>query len=146
MRGLRAQRVAHPRVYVDSNLLVNASRGQVEVRRAIESIIAGPYDIIVSDPLYLELLPYPIRHGIRREVDFLRSWFSMAKTRVAASHHMYEIASKIVETRPVQRWDALQLASATIGKADVFYTCESKRKGIRGTGLVPVQDLVTATK
>ena len=88
--------------------------------------------------LYLETMPKAIHHRNASEAEFYRTFFDNVQIWIGNVELIVTIATEESERSGLAAMDALHVAAAYLGKAEVFLTTENSRKSIHRTSLVRV--------
>ncbi|GAB6057415.1 type II toxin-antitoxin system VapC family toxin [Desulfonatronum parangueonense] len=116
------------RTYVDANLLIAAWRGKDEIAAKALGILDDPFRLlIVSEALWLEVMPKPIFQEEYREKAFYEAIFAHAdlcpwKTNVLKS------AQDLAQRYGLAAMDAIHIATAIDAGADEFISGEKPTK------------------
>lgn len=116
------------RTYVDANLLIAAWRGKDDIAEKALGILDDPFRVlIVSEALWLEIMPKPIFQEEHQERAFYEAIFAHAeqcpwKTIVLKS------ARDIAQRYGLAAMDAIHIATAIDAKADEFLSGEKPTK------------------
>lgn len=127
------------RTFVDSNVLIAAYKGKSLEAKGI--VRDSNLWFIASDFLYLEVMPKPVYFKKWDEVGFYRTFFDSARVWIRDAEEMIRIAREESERCGLAAMDALHVAAAFLGEAEVLYTLEGKRKPMHQTSLVRVVSL-----
>lgn len=116
------------RTYVDSNLLLAAWLGKDAIwLRAMEILDDPDRELIVSDAVWLEVIPKPCYHNNQEEIDFYTEVFAHAdyiKWNIETLYH----AHKLARLHGIAAMDAVHLATAIDALAEEFITAEKSTK------------------
>jgi predicted nucleic acid-binding protein len=93
---------------------------------------------MVSPFLYLEIVPMAIHFKNAAEIAFFRAYFDSAHFWVNDLREIIRIAQEESERHGLAAMDALHVAAAFLGKADVFLALEKRTKPMHRTALVRV--------
>ena len=93
---------------------------------------------IVSPFLYLETVPMAIHFKNDAEIAFFKAYFDSAHLWVNDLEAMVGIAQEESERHGLAAMDALHVAAAYLGKADVLLALEKKTKPMHRTDRVRV--------
>lgn len=119
------------RTYVDSNVLIEAFRGQEPGYRIALGILDDPgRELVVSDFLKLEVLPKPIFHNREEEIAFMEEVLSNAAENVSNSNELIEKAIDLASKYDLTPMDAIHVAAAMIAEVDELVTMEKPTKPI----------------
>ncbi|HLX45202.1 MAG TPA: PIN domain-containing protein [Bryobacteraceae bacterium] len=131
--------------FVDTNVLIAAHRGTPEPRRQALAILEDPDRFFVASPfLQLEIVPKAIYHRQQLEVEFYQTFFDGVRIWINDLSAMVAIATEESERHGIAAMDALHIAAAYLGEAEVFYTLERAEKPIYRTNLVRVERIGAA--
>jgi len=119
------------KTYIDSGVLIEAFRGtNPSAVKALRILDDPDRKFVVSDYLRLEVLPKPIFHKRKVEIDFMQAFLDGAAENLSTSPEVtgraLEYASKY-DLRPV---DALHVGAAAVAGVDEFVTLERPTKPI----------------
>jgi len=125
--------------FLDSSVLIAAYGGRSPERDLALKIINDPSDwFIVSAFLYLETLPKAVHSKRLAEVTFYNNYFDNAFLWVNDLESIVRIARDESEQHGLAAMDALHVAAAHLGKAEVLLTLERKTKPMYRSTLVRV--------
>ena len=93
---------------------------------------------IVSPFLYLETLPKAVHSRREAEITFYSTYFDNAFLWVNDVESIVAIAQQESERHGLAAMDALHVAAAHLGKAEVLFTLERRTKPMHRTTLVRV--------
>ena len=125
-------------------MLIAAHRGAPETRRQALAILEDPDRFFVASPfLQLEIVPKAIYHRQELELEFYRTFFDGVRIWINDLSAMVTVASEESERHGIAAMDALHIAAAYLGDADVFYTLERTQRPIYRTTLVRVERVGT---
>ena len=114
--------------YLDSGVLLSAFKADGAIgRRAMEILDDPDRKFLVSDAVWLEVMPKPLYEKQRHEVDFYETVFS------AAEHLSWNVSSlaraaDIAAKYGISAMDAIHIAHAMDARADEFVTTERPGK------------------
>ena len=112
--------------YTDACLLITAFRNEDERGVAANIILNDERrDFIVSDPLWLELMPKPLFYKRTEEVDFYASFFGRAQQRLSWNTATQKRAHALASTYGLAAMDAIHIAFALEAGADQFISAEN---------------------
>jgi predicted nucleic acid-binding protein len=119
-----------PRSFIDSGVLIVASRGNDEDSRAALEILDDPArELLSSDYVWLETVPKTIFNKFPDQTEFLRSYFEEAVVAHGASSPECTSRAKELAARyGLGCIDALLISSAIGLGADEFVTTEGPEK------------------
>lgn len=116
------------RTYLDANVLMAAWQGQGDVAQQAMQILDNPErEFVVSDALWLELMPKPLYHKQNDEADFYNALFEEADNipwQVDVLNKACEVATKY----GIAAMDAIHVAIALAAGADEFVSGEKPTK------------------
>lgn len=116
------------RTYVDANLLIAAWRGRDEVGLKAMAILDDPGRLLlVSDAVWLEVMPKPLYQKERRESEFYQAVFAQAELiawQLDALHKAHGLAQRY----GIAAMDAIHVTLAIAAKADEFVSAEKPTK------------------
>ncbi len=116
------------RTGIDANLLIAAWTGQEALAEKALTILEDPNRLlIVSDALWLEVMPKAIYHGQQEERAFYESVFDRAE------HQPWQLellssAKFLAQSYGLAAMDAIHLATAVTARADEFVSGEKPGK------------------
>lgn len=125
------------RVYIDSCLLIVASKGNEDDERTVLALeeLNRNVQYLFSSIVELETIPKTIFHKYPEQTNFLVSFFSRAERVDCTSEIQGEAISK-ASIDNLGPGDALHVACAISGNATELVTCEGKDNTLtRTTGL-----------
>jgi predicted nucleic acid-binding protein len=130
--------------FLDANVLIAAHHGQSPTREQALAVVNDPTRTLVVSPfLYLEVIPFPVYHGLMEEVEFLKNYYhDGARILIQDLNEIVRIAQEEATRCWINPLDALHVAVAYIAGADVLITLEKKPAMYRAT-LVRVAHLST---
>lgn len=139
------------RVYVDANVAINWVHDESAAVRVIDRIRELGAHLLSSQFLRLEVEP---QHGpgVTAERRFKTGvFFNATKQTIAPSTRLVERAIKLRVSHALGSLDALHLAVAELGRADVFITAENPRKPmhhvkLRGTRVLTPRAFLDETR
>jgi predicted nucleic acid-binding protein len=126
--------------FLDSSVLFGAYRGRPPQREPSLAIVNDPGRSFIASPfLYLETMPKAIYHRNTRERDFYATYFDkLVRLSIDDVESIVRIARAEAERCGIAAMDALHVAAAYLGEAEVLYTLERRDKPIYRTTLVRV--------
>lgn len=117
------------RTYIDANVLIAAWRGDGDAGSKALEILEDPQRVlIVSDPLWLEVLPKPMFYNKQDEVAFYEEIFRAAAHRVAWSLTVLDCAKELAVKYGIAAMDAIHVAAALASDALEFVSGEKPGK------------------
>ena len=119
------------RAYVDSGVVIAAFSGKTPelAQRAMSILNDENREIVVSDLLWLEIIPKTRHHGRRELLQAYLDFFETGNSfYVIASGRIARRAVRLAERYGLGAIDALHLAAALEGKCDEFVTTEKPTK------------------
>ena len=124
------------RTFLDTSILIAAWKGSLPEAKALAGDSKRAY--IASDFLYLEVMPKAVYNKQRDEIEFYRTYFDTVRIWIRDTEETVTIAREEAERCGLAAMDALHVAAAFIGEAEILYTLESPTKPIHRTSLVHV--------
>lgn len=116
------------RTYIDACLLIAAFRGKDELgQRAMEILDDPERALIVSDAVWLEVMPKARFHKQVEEVAFYEAIFEQAEKLEWNVETLYH-AQGLAETHGIAAMDAIHVATALDAKVEEFITAEKSTK------------------
>lgn len=116
------------RTYVDANLLIAAWHGRDDAGiQAIEILDDPARTLVVSDALWLEVLPKPLYFRRNDESGFYQDIFARAE-RIAWRIDALEQARSVAERYGIAAMDAIHVAIAIAAGVDEFVSAEKPDK------------------
>jgi len=127
------------RTFLDTGILLAAHRGVPPLRESARAILNDKGRTFIGSAfLYLETMPKAVHHRNASEVEFYRTFFDNVQIWIGDVESIVTIATEDSERSGLAAMDALHVAAAYLGEAEVFLTTESPRKSIHRTKLIPV--------
>lgn len=129
------------RVYLDTNVYCRPFDDQSQKRiqeetdafeEILEAIKEGKFFLLSSDILVYEVSNILSFH-VKTEVE---KYLSLCKSRIEEVEDIKDLAIIIRDRCSIKDRDALHLASAIIGKADYFLTCDNEITATKGVKCV----------
>lgn len=123
--------MAKVRTFIDSGILIAASRGTDELSAAALAILDDPNRVLVSSEFVrLEVLPKAKFHKRRAEVAFYETFFNaLDRSRVVAISRALVAAALHEAVRSgLSAVDALHVAAANRAKCEELWTTERPEK------------------
>ena len=131
------------RTFLDSSVLIAAHRGEPARRGPSLAIVQDQSRFFIASPfLYLETMPKAVYHQRKPEIDFYRTYFDSVRIWINDVELIVRIARDESEKCGIAAMDALHVATAYLGEAEVLYTLERSEKPIHRTSLVRVVSIV----
>jgi predicted nucleic acid-binding protein len=125
--------------FLDSSVLIAAHRGQSPDREsALRIMNDSSRALIVSPFLYLETVPKAVYSNRTAEIIFYRTYFDNAFRWVNDVESVVQIALDQSERHGLAAIDALHVAAAHLGEAEVLFTLEQKTKPMHRANIVRV--------
>ena len=122
---------ARRRTYVDAGVLIATIRGDAEAAQAAMQVLDDPERaLIVSDALWLEVLPKPIYEGRDQERQAHEAVFQGAHERVRWDVAVLRQAEHVASRYGLAAMDAIHVACAMAANADEIVTTEKDIKPI----------------
>lgn len=116
------------RTYIDANLLIAAFRGEGELgQRAIEIFDDPNRALVVSDAVWLEVLPKPRHEKRNEEAAFYEAVFDQSERVKWSTDTLYR-AHDLAEKHGIAAMDAIHVATAMDAGVDEFVTAEKATK------------------
>lgn len=129
------------RIGIDANLLIAAWSGRHPwCERAVELLADDARQLIVSDLLWLEVLPKALYHRRPEEAAFYRGVFARAEYQ-SVNPAVTDQAKQLAERHGLAAMDALHLAVALEANADAFVSGERPDKPMFRVTELPVISL-----
>lgn len=129
------------RTYIDANLLIAAWHGRDDAGIQALTILDDPQRaLVVSDALWLEVMPKPLYYKQMDEITFYRSIFERAEQipwRLDTLQRAHELAQRY----GIAAMDAIHLAVAIEAQADEFVSGEKPDKPMFRAVEVPMRSL-----
>lgn len=124
------------RTYLDSGVLIAAFKGNEDIcKRAIEVLDDPERELLVSDAVWLEVMPKPIYEEQQIEVQFYKAIFENAEL-LSWDLSSLARAAQVAEQHGIAAMDAIHIAAALDAGANEFVTVEKSTKPMfRITGL-----------
>ena len=130
------------RTFLDTGILIAAYRGVPHLREAALSILNDKRRAFIGSPfLELEVMPKALYHRNTSEIEFYRTFFAGIQISITDVARIVEIATEESERSGLAAMDALHIAAAYLGEAEVLLTTESPLKSIHRTSLVRVESI-----
>ena len=118
------------RTYIDANLLVAAFRGEGEIgQRAIEILDDPDRILVVSDAVWLEVMPKPRFEKRQEEFAFYTAIFEQSEILRWCTDTLYR-AHDLAEEYGIAAMDAVHVATAVDAGVEEFITAEKQTKPI----------------
>ena len=116
------------RTYVDANLLIAAWQGKDSVGEMALEILDDPgRALVVSDALWLEVMPNAVYHRQSNEQAFYQAIFEESE-RLVWQTNVLNDAHTVAETYGLAALDAIHVATATAASVDEFVSAEKPTK------------------
>jgi len=117
------------RTYIDANVLIAAFQGKEAVaERALEVLDDPERALVVSQYLRLEVLPKPLFHGNREEVEFMQAVFEDATEWIPSNDDLANKAVELASRYNMTPMDALHVGAAIVAGVDELVTMEKPTK------------------
>lgn len=130
------------RTYVDSGVLLWASRGSGEFAERALAILEDPQRVFVSSVFVeLETLPKPVHYRRRTEVEFYEAFFASCELSVRASGDLADAALVEAARHGLAGMDALHVICAASADASELVTTERPTTPLHRTRRVRVASL-----
>ncbi len=114
-------------IFVDSGVLITATRGQEPVLRAPQHLVAS------SEFMRLEVMPKAVWTGNRTEQDFYEAFFSVVSAWPTDNEAVIRQAHNEAAACGLGSLDALHIAAAVLLGAAELVTIEKPTKSIHRT-------------
>lgn len=125
------------RTYVDANLLIAAWHGQSEIALRALAILDDPErQLVVSDAVWLEIMPKAVYHREAQESAFYTDVFGQAEKRPWNVDVLYQ-AHELAQNFGLAAMDAIHVATAIDAGVDEFISGEKPTKP-----MFRIQDIV----
>lgn len=129
------------RIGIDANLLIAAWSSRHPWRERAVDLLADPArTLIVSDLLWLEVMPKALYHRRQEEAAFYREVFARAECQ-SVNSEVTDQAKQLAERHGIAAMDALHLAVALHANADAFVSGERPDKPMFRVTDLPVISL-----
>lgn len=116
------------RTYLDANVLMAAWHGQGDVAQQALEILDNPErEFVVSDALWLELMPKPLYHKANDEAEFYKVIFAEAEHIPWQVEVLYR-AQDLATNYGIAAMDAIHVATALAAGANEFISGEKRTK------------------
>lgn len=116
------------RTYIDANLLIAACQGQADAGvKAMEILDDPERSLVVSDAVWLEVMPKPLYHKQRNEHAFYEEIFAHAEHIPWHVDTLYQ-AHELAQRYGIAAMDAIHVANAVSVRVDEFVSCEKSTK------------------
>ena len=134
------------RTYLDANLLIAAWQVKDDTGAQALAILDDPDRIlVVSDAVWLEVMPKPLYHKQHNEQAFYQAIFDQAEVipwQVAALHQAHELAQRY----GIAAMDAIHLALAIAAQVDEFVSAEKPGKPMFRVREIPMRSVRDVTQ
>jgi len=129
------------RTLIDANLLIAAWSGRGDLFTAALTILEDPdRQLIVSDALWLEVMPKALYHQQQEECAFYQAVFERAE-QWAWSSAIVDSAKSLACVYGLAAMDAVHLAVAIEARADEFVSGEKPGKPMFRVKEIPIRCL-----
>jgi predicted nucleic acid-binding protein len=116
------------RTYIDASLLIAAWRGQGDIAEKATAILEDPERaLVVSDALWLEVMPKPLHHQQHEECGFYEAVFAAAERSPWQIDVLYQ-AHDLAQRYGMAAMDAIHVATAIAAEIDEFVSGEKQSK------------------
>jgi predicted nucleic acid-binding protein len=133
------------RTYLDSSVLLAAFKGNGEAARQAMQVLDDPERaLLLSEAVWLEVMPKPLYEKQQAEVEFYETIFAETE-RLAWNLSSLARAARIAQQNGIAAMDAIHLAHALDGKADEFVTAEKPGKPLFRVRELAVQSIRAET-
>jgi len=131
--------------FVDTGVLIAASRGQGDIARRAMAILDDPKRSFASSAFVkLEALPMPTFHGRETEIAFFNAFFDRVPHWPDSDDEVVERAFEEASAAGLAALDALHVAAARITGAEVLITTEKRSKAFHRVKSIKVETISTA--
>ena len=124
------------KVFIDANLLIRAATGRNTAVAFL--VLRKDLRFITSEYLMMEVCPKAKLYGTSEECAF-HDWFFPRTQIIESSPRLRRLAREEADRLGLSAMDALHLAAASVGGADLFLTGEGRNKPMYGSSLVTVR-------
>jgi predicted nucleic acid-binding protein len=115
--------------YIDANVLIAAFNAQSDISVAALAVLRDPQrSLLVSDALWLEVVPKAKFHHQNHEAAFYEGIFSLALRRIKWRDDVMQKAQELALCYGLAAMDAVHVASALVGGAEELVTGEKWSK------------------
>jgi predicted nucleic acid-binding protein len=116
------------RTYVDANLLIAAWRGKDDAGIKAVSVLDDPQRaLVVSDAVWLEIMPKPLYEKRQDESAFYEAVFEEAE-RISWELPTLHQAMALAQRYGIAAMDAIHVATAIVAQVDEFVSAEKPTK------------------
>jgi hypothetical protein len=134
-----------PLVYIDSGVLIAATRGVPDVSATALAVLVDPdYRFASSAFVRLEVLPKARYHLRKDEAAFYETFFDNVSVWASITDELLNTALAAAELSGLSAMDALHIAAAAATGAEELVTSEQSTKPIHRSSLVRVRTISTA--
>ena len=128
-------------------MLIVGHRGTPGDRRCALDILNDSDRLFIASPfVYLETMPKAIYHRNASEMAFYTAYFDTVDYWIDDLEAIVELARQESERHGLAAMDALHVAAAHLGEAEVMYTFERKEKPMHRSTLVKLVSLHPADR
>jgi hypothetical protein len=129
-------------IFIDSGVLITASRGTEEVARKAFELFDDPnVDFASSIFVQLETLPKPVYFKRTAEVEFYEKFFKSVTIWVEANKELTQSALDEALKNGLGALDALHVAAAVQCGADELVTTEKTKTALTRVSSIPIRSL-----
>ncbi|MBF0135542.1 MAG: PIN domain-containing protein [Magnetococcales bacterium] len=115
--------------YVDANVLIAAFAAKYQIREISMAVLRDPdRNLLVSDALWLEIMPKAMFYKRSREIEFYEQYISLAVRWIPWNTTVVAMAKNLASRYGLSAMDAIHVASAIVGGADELVTGEKFTK------------------
>lgn len=129
------------RTYLDSGVLLAAFKGDGDTARQAMKVLDDPdRELLVSDAVWLEVMPKPLYEKQQEETRFYEEVFAIAEHlawNIPSLAHAAEVAKKY----GIAAMDAIHVAQALDAHADELFTAEKSTKPMFRTQDITVRSI-----
>ncbi|MDR2127768.1 MAG: PIN domain-containing protein [Burkholderiaceae bacterium] len=116
------------RTYLDACLLIAAFRGQKHINERAMAILEDPErSLVLSDAVWLEVMPKPLYNKQDKETAFYEDIFRQAE-RLSWKMDVLDKAHALARQYGIAAMDAIHVATAIEARIDEFATAEKPDK------------------
>ena len=129
------------RTYLDSGVLLAACKGTDKLSlQAMRALDEPERELLVSDAVWLEVMPKAVYERQRKEVAFYEAIFAVAE-KLPWNLTTLEHAANLAQQYGIAAMDAIHVAHALDARADELLTAEKRGKPMFRTQGVTVRSI-----
>lgn len=129
------------RTYLDANILIAAWQASDPLGSRALAILDDPNrQLLVSEAVWLEIMPKPLYQGQQSEVDFYQAIFDVAEVLAWRIESLY-LARDLAQRHGIAAMDAIHVAIALGAEAVEFVTAEKPEKPLFRLTELPVYSI-----